>query len=70
MSVKTLARSLPTRVFQNISWREGTNDTQNGRFAALQVRHAGSNTGIHTKTEFEQSERSTSAGSCFHTASV
>jgi SRSO17 transposase len=47
MSVKALAQSLPSRAFQDISWREGTNDTLNGRFAAvratpaaIRVRHA------------------------------
>lgn len=45
MSVKALAQSLPSRAFQNIRWREGRNDTLNGRFAAMQVRHAGGNTG-------------------------
>ncbi|SEK16214.1 SRSO17 transposase [Variovorax sp. OK212] len=45
MSVKALAQSLPSRAFQDISWREGTNDTLNGRFAAVRVRHAGGNTG-------------------------
>ncbi len=30
---------------QNISWREGTNQTLTGRFAALRVRHAGGNLG-------------------------
>ena len=45
MSVKTLAQSLPNRAFQNISWREGTNDALSGRFAAVRVRHAGGNAG-------------------------
>ncbi|WP_033365284.1 IS701 family transposase [Bordetella sp. FB-8] len=45
MSVKTLAQSLPSKAFQNISWREGTNETLTGRFAAVRVRHAGDNTG-------------------------
>jgi SRSO17 transposase len=45
MSVKALAQSLPSRAFQNINWREGTNDSLNGRFAAVRVRHAGGNTG-------------------------
>ena len=45
MSVKALAQSLPSRAFQSISWREGTNDTLSGRFAAVRVRHAGGNTG-------------------------
>ena len=40
-----LAQSLPSRAFQNINWREGTNDSLNGRFAAVRVRHAGGNTG-------------------------
>lgn len=38
-------RSLPGRAFQNISWREGTNETLSGRFAAVRVRHAGGNVG-------------------------
>ena len=33
MSVKALAQSLPSRAFQNVSWREGINDTLSGRFA-------------------------------------
>lgn len=45
VSVKALAQSLPGRAFQNISWREGTNETLSGRFAAVRVRHAGGNVG-------------------------
>jgi SRSO17 transposase len=45
MSVKALALSLPAQAFHTISWREGTNDTLSGRFAALRVRHAGGNAG-------------------------
>jgi SRSO17 transposase len=45
MSVKTLARALPSQAFQVISWREGTNETLSGRFAAVRVRHAGGNAG-------------------------
>ena len=45
MSVKALAQSLPSRAFQNVSWREGTNDTLSGRFVAVRVRHAGGNVG-------------------------
>ena len=45
MSVKALALSLPSRAFQNVSWREGTNETLSGRFAAVRVRHAGGNAG-------------------------
>jgi SRSO17 transposase len=45
MSVKALAQSLPSRAFQNISWRTGTNQTLSGRFAAVRVRHAGGNAG-------------------------
>ena len=44
-SVKALAQSLPASAFQTISWREGTNETLTGRFAALRVRHAGGNLG-------------------------
>ena len=44
-SVKALAQSLPASAFHNISWREGSNDTLSGRFAALRVRHAGGNLG-------------------------
>ena len=43
--VKDLAHALPPSAFQTISWREGTNKTLNGRFAALRVRHAGGNIG-------------------------
>ena len=45
MSVKALAESLPNKAYQTISWREGTNETLSGRFAAVRVRHAGGNTG-------------------------
>ena len=45
MSVKALAQSLPAQACQTISWREGTNDTLSGRFAAVRVRHAGGNAG-------------------------
>jgi SRSO17 transposase len=45
MSVKALALALPPQAFQIISWREGTNQTLNGRFAAVRVRHAGGNSG-------------------------
>jgi len=44
-SVKTLAEGLPASAFQTISWREGTNATLSGRFAAVRVRHAGGNAG-------------------------
>jgi SRSO17 transposase len=45
MSVRALAMALPAQAFQLISWREGTNDTLSGRFAAMRVRHAGGNSG-------------------------
>jgi len=45
MSVKALALALPPQAFQIISWREGTNQTLSGRFAAVRVRHAGGNSG-------------------------
>lgn len=45
VSVKALAQGLPASAFQTISWREGTNETLSGRFAAVRVRHAGGNTG-------------------------
>ena len=45
LSVKALAQSLPQQAFQTISWREGTNETLSGRFAAIRVRHAGGNAG-------------------------
>lgn len=45
MSVKALALSLPAQAFHAISWREGTNETLSGRFAAVRVRHAGGNAG-------------------------
>lgn len=44
-SVKVLAQGLPSAAFQTISWREGSNETLSGRFAALRVRHAGGNLG-------------------------
>jgi len=45
VSVKALAQGLPDSAFQNISWREGTNERLTGRFAALRVRCAGGNLG-------------------------
>ena len=45
VSVKDLAHGLPLGAFQTISWREGTNETLGGRFAAVRVRHAGGNIG-------------------------
>lgn len=45
VSVKVLAQSLPASAFQTISWREGSNETLSGRFAAVRVRHAGGNLG-------------------------
>ena len=45
VSVKALAHGLPSSAFETIRWREGTNQTLSGRFAAVRVRHAGGNTG-------------------------
>lgn len=45
VSVKDLAHALPASAFQTISWRQGTNETLSGRFAAIRVRHAGGNIG-------------------------
>jgi SRSO17 transposase len=45
VSVKELAHSLPATAFTTLSWREGSNETLSGRFAAVCVRHAGGNTG-------------------------
>lgn len=45
VSVKDLAHALPPSAFQTISWREGSNETLSGRFAAVRVRHAGGNIG-------------------------
>lgn len=45
VSVKDLAHGLPASTFPKISWREGTNDTRSGRFAAVRVRQAGSHIG-------------------------
>jgi SRSO17 transposase len=45
VSVKDLAQALAPSAFQTISWRQGTNQTLSGRFAALRVRHAGGNIG-------------------------
>jgi len=45
VDVKTLAQSLPPTAWQSVAWREGTNDTLCGRFAAVRVRHAGGNAG-------------------------
>ncbi len=40
VSVKQLAMSLPSTVFKNISWREGTDRKLRSRFAAVRVRAA------------------------------
>lgn len=45
VSVKKLALGLPKNAWQNISWREGTNASLTGRFAAVRVRCAGGNVG-------------------------
>jgi SRSO17 transposase len=45
VSVKDLAQGLAPSAFHTISWREGTNETLSGRFAAVRVRHAGGNIG-------------------------
>lgn len=45
VSVKDLAHALPASAFRTISWRQGTNETLSGRFAAVRVRHAGGNIG-------------------------
>jgi SRSO17 transposase len=45
VSVKELAHSLPAIAFTTLGWREGSNETLSGRFAAVRVRHAGGNTG-------------------------
>ncbi len=45
VSVKELAHSLPATAFTTRSWREGSNETLSGRFAAVRVRYAGGNTG-------------------------
>jgi SRSO17 transposase len=45
VSVKDLAQGLAPGAFHTISWREGTNETLSGRFAAVRVRHAGGNAG-------------------------
>lgn len=44
-SVKDLAHALPASACQTISWRQGTNETLSGHFAAVRVRHAGGNIG-------------------------
>ncbi len=43
LSVKALAHTLPPGAWQTIQWREGSNFTLPGRFAALRVRSAGGN---------------------------
>jgi SRSO17 transposase len=45
VSVKALAQQLPASAWQTISWRQGTNETLSGRFAAVRVRHAGGKAG-------------------------
>jgi SRSO17 transposase len=45
LSVSALAQSLPTSVWQRVSWREGSNQQLSARFAAVRVRHAGGNSG-------------------------
>jgi SRSO17 transposase len=44
-SVKALAQALPASAWHTVGWREGTNQTLSGRFAAVRVRHAGGNAG-------------------------
>jgi SRSO17 transposase len=44
-NLKVLATALPASAFHRVSWREGTNATLSGRFAAVRVRHAGGNVG-------------------------
>lgn len=45
VSVKDLAHGLPPGAFRSIRWREGSNQTLTGRFAAVRVRRAGGNIG-------------------------
>jgi SRSO17 transposase len=45
LSVKALAHTLPADAYRQIAWREGTNETLRGRFAAVRVRHAGGDVG-------------------------
>jgi len=45
VSVKALAHALPAGAFQTVSWRQGSNETLSGRFAAVRVRYAGGNVG-------------------------
>ena len=45
VAVKDLAQGLAASAFQTISWREGSNETLSGRFAAVRIRHAGGNIG-------------------------
>lgn len=40
LSVEALALSLPSRAFRAVSWREGSNASLSGRFAAMRVRAA------------------------------
>jgi len=40
LSAKALAESLPKRSWRRLTWREGTNATLTGRFAAVRVRPA------------------------------
>ena len=40
ISVEQLARNLPMSAWQNISWREGTNDRLSSRFARVRIRSA------------------------------
>lgn len=44
-SARALAAALPHEAFEAVSWREGTNGTLSGRFAAVRVRHAGAASG-------------------------
>jgi SRSO17 transposase len=45
VSVKQLALDLPEAAFHTVTWRQGSNEPLTGRFAAVRVRHAGSNSG-------------------------
>lgn len=43
LSVKELAASLPTRPWQSITWRQGSNAALSSSFAAVRIRCAGGN---------------------------
>ena len=53
LSVKALARSLPSTRYRTVTWREGTNELLSSRFAAARI-HCAKHDHGHTKAQPEQ----------------